>query len=248
MSTPLDGILKQLDKAYQGMKEAYWAFGDAMIGLRKHGYSWDAATQLIQARYPEALVETGRKLSKDWLRSAHDMAETFAADGGLVSPDGKHSASREQMTALGLSSNDRDRLVNLVKASASTSGKGTKRLKVSDIASAVKAHAKASTDAERLAAKQALLDRMSEVEESLVAVAEDDQLTLLRNQVASKFEQLERAQKRALKLKAEYDELQAQLKALTESQTAPKAEPVSNSAKVRRRPSRKAEHAAPASA
>lgn len=233
----LNGILKQLKQAYASATAVYFAFGDAMLSLRKHGMTWTEAGEYIRRHFPNASADTGLTLSDRWLRGAHDTAANFASDGGLQSPDGKHRVSREDFQLLGLTGQARERVNDLLAYSASTAHiKGTLKLRVSDLATAVRGVKNAKNDADKAAAVRKLMARMDEVEASMTASDSGDELEQLQAKLSQAEAKLDRAQKRALKLKKEYDELRAEVQALQESRSTIQADAtVSESAKPKAR-------------
>lgn len=198
--------------AYATAQEAYWQFGDGVGALLKHGsMSW--AIQKIQATFPNAKAEIGYALSKSYLTGAHALASAFHAEGGLVSPDGKHRVSRAQLDTLGLQAEDKARMGSLLAYAAQPKlPKGVHRLRVSDIASAITAMANAKTPAEQVGARQRLLDRMTECEASMVAATSARKADLIAEQIRVAESKVGKAEEQLAKAKAELAQLRAQLK------------------------------------
>lgn len=232
----LSGILSNLRKAYASAADVFFAFGDAMISLRKHGYSWSQAGRVIREAFPHSEAETGLTLGDAWLRRASVLAEKFTADGGYASPDGKHRVSREEYTkVLKLNNKQRDQVADLIAYSDGEAAlKGAPKLRVSDLESAVNAiqsaqarAATASTPKKRLAAKQSeqdarakLAKRIDEVAEALGAVESEDELAQLLIQdreLTAKIARLEDSLSKAQSLR---NDLRVKIRALQAAEEA----------------------------
>lgn len=226
------GIIGKLKQAYANMVAAYFVFGDGVLALRKHGYSWTEARRVILDAFPNAKAETGLTLSEAWLKGAAAMAEAFAEDEGLASPDGKHRVSREDITTLGLSDKQRQRMTDLLAYSDSKAAvKGTPKLRVSDLAKAVRQHANAETASEKHKVVQALLDRFDEVDGVLTLVDAKDERGIIEAQIAELNRKIAAAEDKLEALRNQRSELRAKLPAQPQAQgpervTAPVTEEV----------------------
>jgi len=217
----LQGILGKLRKAYADAQAAYFAFGDAMVQLRSHGYSWQAARQVILDAFPNMQADTGITLSAAWLKGAHDAAHTFRESGGLTSPDGKHQVTREEFSSIGLPTKERERAINLLAYSESKAHvKGTPKLRVSDVASAARAVRNAKNPGEKRAAQRELVAKMDKVEGGLDAVTHGNPSDVLHEQVAAMKVRVEKARDNLAKLENAYSELREKLQAQLAAEAA----------------------------
>lgn len=211
-SDVLSGILAKLNSAYRQARSAYFAFGDGILALRQSGMSLTAIVEYLKEHFPQAPTETGWVFTTKWASTASTLAEQFRADGGLVSPDGNHAVSREQLVALGLDQATLAKLASHILYSE-TAPKGAKKLRVSDVEAAVKRMASADTAEKVAAALAPLRERMAEVDDDIALRAAGDERGLLARKVTEMQGKLDKARTAVTKAEAN---LADALKALAE--------------------------------
>lgn len=182
-SDALNGVLAVLRQAYGQARTAYFVFADAVLMLKDGGMSSAAIVAYLGEHFPDAQTRVGWSLNAAWVRTALTLAEQFRKDGGLVSPDGKHAVSRDDLTSLNLSQAQLGKLASHL-AYSETAPKGARKLRVSDVASAVAAMAKATTAEARDKASSALLAKLDEIDSDIALRQAGDERGLLL-QVAS---------------------------------------------------------------
>lgn len=252
MSNLMDGLRTLIASAVENLATAFFIFGDVMLQLKASGLSNEQAReQILSWAGRDVKARTGLSLSAAYLKAAHDAAELFLKEGGLASPDGKHRVSRAEFQTLPMKEGERNRIVELLKLSAHLP-KGLRRLRVSDIKEAVTAKDKAK-------AMSKLMTTVAEVEAAIQLASFGSPLDMAhhalqqaRAKTLTAYNNFLKAREAEAEAEAEYEALRELRASADQPQAqAPKAEPVSSSAQQaqpKRSHSRKAEHAAPASA
>lgn len=234
-SKTLSGIVDKLSSAYQSMRLGFFTFGDQINALREHGYSWNMVQGLLRDRFPHAKAEIRLDFSLAWIQAAAEAARLFLKDGGLVSPDGKHRVSREEFASLGLSDAARASVVAAIKASLSLAD-GLPKLRVSDVAAAVKA----SGD-KRVAAVAKLMSQVDTVNRGKAAMLDPVELTHML--IAQLNDKIDKAEKNLEELRNKRSELKRSLPPVVKADKADKAAagkstaPANNKGKGRNAPS-----------
>lgn len=218
----ITGVIATLASIYKTARTAYsslkFGFGDAMLTLREHGYSWKDAGDRLREAFPHAEAEVGVKLTDAWLRASAEDSATFRKDGGYASRDGKHRVSRGDLESLKLPKKLADQVSEAVAYSEGEARiKGTPVLRVMDLASAARRVADArgkGPEAEAKAVKQAhegLVKRLAEVEEGYIAATVGDERSVLAAQVSAAKLAVAKAEASLTKARAKLDELQTEL-------------------------------------
>lgn len=218
----ITGVIATLASIYKTARTAYsslkFGFGDAMLTLREHGYSWKDAGDRLREAFPFAEAEVGVKLTDAWLRASAEDSATFRKDGGYASRDGKHRVSRGDLESLKLPKKLADQVSEAVAYSEGEARiKGTPVLRVMDLASAARQVADArgkGPEAEAKAIKsahEALVTRLAEVEEGYIAATVGDKRAVLAAQVSAAKLAVAKAEASLAKARAKLGELQGEL-------------------------------------
>jgi polyhydroxyalkanoate synthesis regulator phasin len=112
----LDMLVERFVRIARNIQALRLSLGDTVLLMRKVGASNTEILRKLQAAMPEAKLMLGYAITQRTLDSLAIAAETFAADGGWISPDGLHHITRADIEPLGLTPDQVGTLAELVKS------------------------------------------------------------------------------------------------------------------------------------
>lgn len=110
----LQALVEEFVKVAQGVRLRRWRLGEIYNSMCEVASASTVVSALKRA-IPNARDELGYAITKVNLDNMGNMARTFAEQGRVVSPDGAHELSREDIEALSLTPQQTSTLADLLK-------------------------------------------------------------------------------------------------------------------------------------